>query len=665
MARFVLLAWTFVALSACPSTADDWPPISPEGLAMTGVAQQPGAAAVILLRQETDDDTQHFHSLYVRIKILTEAGRNYADIRIPYNRRYVALGQISGRTVHADGSIVPFGGVPFDKVVVSSHGVRHHEKVFTMPDVQVGSILDYRYYVRYPDDRAYAPEWVVQEELFQKKVMFKFVPYPKQLNIGRGRISNGVAWTPFLPREYRLVVHQPLQADVIYYKSFASWVDLKIDNVPAFVEEPYMPPANLLKWRVSFYYRVEDKKEDYWKNEGKFWNKDVEEFLDRKKGVAEAVAQTVTAADTPEQKTRKLYALVTKLENQGYIPYRSQQEAHALGLKPNAGAEDVLRQHSGDHDQLNRLFVAMVRATGNPALLIRVPDRSEDLFVPDYLSTDQFAAEIAIVLLDGKEVFLDPGTKFCPYGLLNWRYAGVHGLRQNANRGTEFGETPVPDYKKNMVQRVARVNLTEQGTLEGTVTVGYSGLEAMNRRRDGGRTDEAGRKKLLEDEIRRWLPGNSEVTLTNTPQWEETEPALEAEFRISSPVATGAGKHLMIAPNVFQTNEKPLFPSSQRSNPIYFYFPSGETDELHITLPPGLEVETMPSNDEIHLDYAMYKTERTKESPSGLLVHRELAMDGISISADKYSEVRAFFDHARAVDSQRMLLRASAHAGGN
>jgi hypothetical protein len=121
----------------------------------------------------------------------------------------------------------------------------------------------------------------------------------------------------------------------------------------------------------------------------------------------------------------------------------------------------------------------------------------------------------------------------------------------------------------------------------------------------------------------------------------------------------------MIAPNVFQTNEKPLFPASQRSNPIYFYFPSNETDELHIVLPPGIEVETMPSNDETHLDYAMYKTERTKEPSNAVLVHRELVMDGISLTVDKYSEVKTFFDRVRAVDNQRILLRASAHAGGN
>jgi len=85
-----------------------------------------------------------------------------------------------------------------------------------------------------------------------------------------------------------------------------------------------------------------------------------------------------------------------------------------LGIKLNAGVEDVLQQRSGDHDDLNRLFVAMVRAAGSAASLMLVPNREHNLFVPTLLSMSQFDAEIAIVRLDGKDVFLDPGTKFWP-----------------------------------------------------------------------------------------------------------------------------------------------------------------------------------------------------------------------------------------------------------
>ncbi len=69
----------------------DWPPITPDQLSLTSVAQHPGAPAVILSREERDDDVQHYHSVYVRLKILTEAGRRYADVELPYNRAHAGF----------------------------------------------------------------------------------------------------------------------------------------------------------------------------------------------------------------------------------------------------------------------------------------------------------------------------------------------------------------------------------------------------------------------------------------------------------------------------------------------------------------------------------------------------------------------------------------------
>jgi hypothetical protein len=56
------------------SLAFDWPPIAPEDLSMTSVKEQPGAPAVVLQREEIDDDMNNAHSVYERIKILTDAG---------------------------------------------------------------------------------------------------------------------------------------------------------------------------------------------------------------------------------------------------------------------------------------------------------------------------------------------------------------------------------------------------------------------------------------------------------------------------------------------------------------------------------------------------------------------------------------------------------------
>ena len=317
--------------------AVDWPPVTPEEQALNDVAGQPGAPAVILERQETGDDLNNFHSTYKRIKVLTEEGRKYADVELPYNRDGFSISEISGRTVHPDGTVIPFTGKPFDKTLIKGKGIRYHIKAFTLPDVQVGSILDFRYSLRYGDRRVIAPEWIVQDELFQKKASFKFIPFQGDgrvyITLPHGQIASNVSWSTFLPSEYKPREHRLPTGRMASQGSASYWIDLDLADVPAFVMEPFMPPQEILRWRVAFYYVVGTKEEEYWKDQGKFWSKDVDSFLGKKKGISEAVSQIVAVSDSPEQKARKLYGFVSQLENQSYVPQPSGAGAESPGVE--------------------------------------------------------------------------------------------------------------------------------------------------------------------------------------------------------------------------------------------------------------------------------------------------------------------------------------------
>jgi hypothetical protein len=640
----------------------DWPSIAPGDLSMTGIKEQPGAPAVVLLREETDDDMNNVHMVYMRIKILSDAGREHANVELPYSRRGFTIAGISGRTVHADGSAVQFEGKPFDKTVVKGNGIRMNVKSFTLPDVQVGSIIDYRYSLRYEDHLLLPPEWEVQTDLFQRHAYFKFIPFQNhgsmEVILDHGQFANGIAWTPFLGEGAVPQLHQRPNQTFATVHEVGFWVDLSRDNIPAFIEEPFMPPANLMKMRVYFYYRENLKTDDYWKAQGKFWNKDTESFLGRKRGVDEALAKVCSPTDTAEQKVRKIYSFVSSLENQEYIPKRTEQEEKALELKRNKGAEDVLDHRSGTHDDLNRLFVSLVRAAGIPASLIWVPDRSREIFIRDLLSTSQLDAEVAIVQLNGKDVFLDPGTKFCPYGVVDWRYTGVSGLRQSP-KGADIGQTPMPDYAQSVTTRFARATLDEHGILTGTVSLMFKGTAAMHRRQEGGKTDAEGRKKSLEDGLREILPGNSEITLTNAPDWDNTESPLIAQFHVSCPFAVAAGKRLMLAQHLFQINEKPRFSSAKRSNGVYFHVPWQEADEVHIKVPAGMEVESLAPDDTVKLEYALYQVRQKQEAADTIFSRRDFIMSQGLFTPDEYKEIKGFFDKVKSDDDQPALVRLS------
>jgi Domain of Unknown Function with PDB structure (DUF3857)/Transglutaminase-like superfamily len=645
----------------------EWPPINPDDLKMTSIKEQPGAPAVVLDREELDDDMNNVQSVYERIKILNDAGREYANVEIPYSRRGFSIAGISGQTVHADGSVVPFTGKAFDKTVLKGGEIRINVKSFTLPDVQVGSIIDYKYSLRYEDQMLLPPEWEVQTELFQRRAYFKYIPFQNHgqsefIQLEHGQIANGIAWAPFIGNGTQPQLHQNVPAGVAAsVKQVSSWVDMNISAVPAFIDEPYMPPRSMSRWRVYFYYQESLNIDDYWKTHGKFWNKDVEEFAGKRRGIDEAVAKVVSPSDTPEQKVHKIYDLVSSLENTDYVEKRSAEEEKVLALKQVKGSEDVLENHGGTHDELNRLFVSMVRAAGIPASLIWVPDRERLLFLKQYLSTSQFAAEIAIVELDGKDVFLDPGTKFCPYGVLDWRYTGVQGLRQSP-KGASIGQTPVPTYAETVTTRLARITLEEHGVATGTVSLMFKGEPAMTLRQEGGRTDAEGRKKLLEERVSEILPGNSLVSLSNSPDWDNAENPLVVQFHVSFPFAVAAGKRLMLEQQLFQVNEKPRFPANERKSPIYFHLPWQEADEVHITIPAGMEVESLAPDDTIKLPYAIYKVQHKKEAPNVIFTRRDFIMGDSVFLPNQYQEIKGFFDKVKADDEQPALVRLSQSA---
>ena len=165
---------------------------------MTSIKEHPGAGAVVLLREETDDNMNNSLTVFERIKILAEAGRDYADVALPSDRPF-SINSISGRTVHSDGSILKFEGKPFDKAAINGDGTPSTVKVFTLPGVEVGSIIDFRYSLRYVEHRIFAPEWEVQTDLFQRKAYFKFIPLQNRgfvnIKLDHGQFARGIACT--------------------------------------------------------------------------------------------------------------------------------------------------------------------------------------------------------------------------------------------------------------------------------------------------------------------------------------------------------------------------------------------------------------------------------------------------------------------------------------
>ena len=205
------------ALTAMPSYGfDNFVSPNKEELAMTSVPGHPGAPAAILFREEITNDSKKSVQHYERIKVLTEEGKRYANVELQFasmlgdgwagSSDNLMVDSISGRTIEPDGRVVPFTGKPYLKMLEKGNGLKIQEKVFTLPEVQVGSILEYRYATRY-DNYVEPPTWLVQDDLYVKEGHFVWYPTDQELVDSEGNEITTITWFPILPPSAKIDRH--------------------------------------------------------------------------------------------------------------------------------------------------------------------------------------------------------------------------------------------------------------------------------------------------------------------------------------------------------------------------------------------------------------------------------------------------------------------------
>jgi Domain of Unknown Function with PDB structure (DUF3857) len=626
--------------------------VSPDELKMTSEPKAPGAPALILFREvDRDDRGQTAHEdVYFRIKILTEEGRKYADIEIPFFKEEGNVVNLHARTIEPDGTIVNFSGKAFDKMIVKARGVKYMAKTFTLPDVQVGSILEYYYTTDLSENFIFNSRWILSNELFTKNAKFSLKPYTSSY------VPVNVRWTwNLLPPG----TVQPAEAP-------NHVINLEVSDVPAFQTEDYMPPENELKSRVDFIYSEEGFEKDpdkYWRKLGKKRNDQLESFVGKRKAMEQAVAEIVSPGDSPEVKLQKIYARVQQIRNTSYELQKSEQELKRDKEKDPGNVEAIWKKQYGNGAELTWLFLALARAAGFEASGMWLADRSNYFFIPQTMDGRRLDANVVVVKLNGKDVFFDPGAAFTPFGMLPWTETAVRGLKLDKDGGT-WVETSLPTSADSGIQRKAELKLTETGDLEGKLTVTYTGLEAAQRRVEERLADDTQRKTLLEDEVRWAIPAACEVELTNQPDWKSSS-SLVAEYTLKVPGwASGAGRRALLPVGLFGAPEKHLFDHADRVHPIYFEFPFQRADDVSIDLPLGWEITTVPEQQKLDAKAITYVLE-AKNNKGTLHLNRVLNVDVLLLPTKNYATLRKIFQVVRTGDEEQIILQPGGTTASN
>jgi hypothetical protein len=680
-----------VLIGACALVQGQFQEPTVDELHMTADPKAPGAPAVYLYLEERTDNAIHFHSYYARIKVLTEKGLGAATVYVPYERGPFEVAAIQGRTIHPDGSIVTLKAKPADLLAYKGGGPesstnsglapngsvitlktqpsdlvngfhQFREMVFTLPAATVGSILEYSLQLRYKEDSVSSPYWIIQHEYFVHKAHYffnsMFDEQGKDVVDRHGQIAGTLMYSS------RLRSGGPVAIDALKRYS------LDVADVPPLPSGDWLPPLNTVRESVIFYYTDAHTGPEFWDREGKYFARDVERFISplgkERKELRNAAAGLVSSGDGDEAKARKIYAAVMQMDNRDFPGAGHAATGAGSGRgRVNKTAGDVLEQQAGSGDDLVLTFVALARAAGLKAGPMWVVNRDRALFEATYLSTSQLDDLIAVVEVNGKDVYLDPGQKMCPFGMLNWKHESVKGMLMRDNQVT-IAETPAGPEQDARMERKATVTIDARGEASGTATLRFGGQEALGLRQLAMLETESEFGKDFEEYTGGMLPAGVRGKLDGFDGLTDYVGDVTARVTLSGVLGSATGKRLILPGLFFDAHgTHPFAEEGPREVPVDLHYATMEQDEVTYRLPAGMKLESLSTDPGVEWAGGVKLAIQATQGDGSITVKRSFARTRAVLEPSLYNALRFVYQRASRADQQQIVLSRADESAAN
>jgi uncharacterized protein DUF3857/transglutaminase superfamily protein len=623
------------------AAGEEWRPLEPEHLALKAAVVEPNADAEALFWDiRVDDGGQNdlVLSHYVRIKIFTDRGReNHSKIDIPYVSG-VKIKDVAARTIKPDGSIVELAKDDIiEKTVVKVSGLKLRTKTFAFPGIEPGAIIEYKW--KEVISNASANNLRLQ---FQRDIPVQTITY---------HIKPAGSMTVDV-RAFNMDTPQ-------FQKERNGFQVTTVTNMPAFREEPLMPPEDSVRsWAMVKYFSILSMLLGYPMLASQVYT-GFQPYMKVDKEIKARAAEITAGAASDDEKLEKIFDFVrtniknTQDENSGFT------EDQIEKLKENKKPSDTLKRGVGPGIDINLLFAALANAAGLEARVALLPDRGQRLFdrnvhIPGALRPSNIAVRFGT-----SWKFFDPGLQYITPGMLRWQEEGVDALI--ADEQPMWTRTPLSPPEKSKEKRTAKLKLDENGTLEGDVTVEYTGHLAVERKRLNDEDSPTQREENLKEMVKNRL---SSAELTNIVIENATDPVKPFVYKYHVRIpeyAQRTGKRLFFQPAYFHKGIEPMFSAGTRRYPIYFHYPWSEEDEVTIQLPKGYSLDNADRPAPISAGISKYEVRMGISNDNSTLHYGRSFFFGqrdvLLFTVDKYELIKRLFDEISKADNHMITLK--------
>ncbi|MFC4632679.1 DUF3857 domain-containing protein [Dokdonia ponticola] len=576
----------------------------------------PSANAIVLYRYVEDDVGKEI-VIHERIKILNELGYDFANVEIPYED----VIDIEGFTYNLiEGKVVV---TKLDKLL---EGTSRKVKIatlrkFTMPKVQTGSIIEYRYKA--------------------SKGTFNdiFLQYEIPVNYAQVVLRNR--------SDYQLSFIQNSKAllDLEFKEKDSKTIVIEAKNVPAFEKEDYVD--NLDSYRS----KIEIKKAGFiWGDEIKTFRDFVDILLDFESFIKGYLPKDnfkggLIGMIGDEKDEYKIAELIFN-----YLRKNIKWNGSFSIIPDNKSSLVTFQTKQGNLADINLLFVSMLKTIGIESSPILASTKSNG--IPLTASLESFNYILSGAVIDYKQYIFDvtnpkSNFRYLPEMVVNWK-----GIMINENRS--FSWVDLTEIPLSNINSIINVSINEDLDVEGEVQEQLSGYYAIDLKKtfvdDYQEFD-------IEDVVNKgsnaFIISQFDLIkhdrLLDKIVWSykfEKEDELE---KINDKVYLSPLFHLSLT-------ESPFF-ETERKYPINFGFPKSVKKLIKIKIPDNYIVESIPASIKINLpDQIGSFTYNCKEVGSTIQIVTEFTVGQGEISSDDYPEIKEFFKLRVEKETEKIVL---------
>ncbi len=622
-----------------------WRPVTPAELQMKVPVVEPDADAEAIFWEVRLDDKKSnklSYEHYVRIKIFTERGRErFAKMDIPFMKGK-KVENVAARVIRPDGSVVELKSADiFEREIAKAGKLRVLAKSFAVPGIEPGVIVEYQYSETIKGDSAGGERLIFQRDIPMQRVSYYVRP----------QSNASLTFNSYNMEETRFVEDQ---------KGFRV---ATMTNVPAYKEEPYMPPDDeVRRWVYLSYQGIWSLLQ--WNIVAQRWEFILSKFAKPTKEVKAKAAELTAGISSDDEKVRRIYDFVQKkMRNVAFDKNLNEEQIEKMDVKD---ADDALKRGVGNSFHLDMLFASLTKAAGLETNVVLAGDRSDNFFSPEKYPFSAFIQMSGIAVKVGSDwKYFDPCTPYMPYGLLPWNREDVRAMLVGEG-GHVWRTIPSTDLSKSTARRTGTLKLSSDGTLEGDIKLEYEGHQGLSRRRDQFKDSPSQREENIKDEIKKKI-STAEITAISIENFEDSTKPLTYKMKLRVPnYAQKAGKRLILQPGFFESGSTPVFTSATRIYKMYFPYSWSEEDDIQIRLPDGYELDGADSPAEVKdtsrigvdkIDMGIVRENNTLQYKRSFSFG---ANGKILFPAAAYQPLKSLFDAFHKADTHAISLKEKA-----